>query len=174
MLTVIPKSWFSWDFTLMEGSRAVADIDVSRWREKGMLTVDGIDYMVYRKGFMSGTFILELDGTELARAEKPNAFHRAFRIEYADKQYTVRAKSVFRRGFLLLDGDREIGTLLPKGVFSRQATAEFPEEIPLRVKVFIIWLAVILWRRESNSGAATGTVGGDGDGGGGDGGGGGE
>jgi len=166
MLKVIPKSWFSWDFNIMDGSRAVADIDVSWWREKGMLTVDGIDYMVYREGLMSGTYILDLGGTVLARAEKPNAFHRAFLIEYAGKQYTLQAKSAFRREFLLLDGDREIGTLSPKGVFTRRATVKFPEELPLPAKVFIIWLAVILWKRESDSGAGSGTVVGDGGGGG--------
>jgi len=171
MLTVIPKSWFSWDFTVLEGSRAVADIDVSWWREKGILTVDGINYKVYREGLMSGTFILELDGVVIACAEKPKGFHRAFLIEYAGKQYTLRAKSAFRREFLLLDGDREIGTLSPKGFFTRRAAVEFPEELPLQTKVFIIWLAVILWKRESDSSAATGTV--YGDGGGGDGGGGG-
>ena len=153
MLKAIPKRWFSWDFTVMEGSQPVADIDVSWWREKGLLTVHGIDYMVYREGLMSGAFILELDGTVLARAEKPSAFHRAFLIEHAGKQYTLRAKSAFRRAFLLLDGSREIGSLSPEGIFTRRATVEFPEELPLPVKVFIMWLAVILWKRDSDSAA---------------------
>ncbi len=167
MLTVIPKSWFSWDFSVIERSRAVAEIDVSWWREKGVLTVDGIDYMVYREGLMSGAFILELEGAVLAHAKKPNAFRRAFIIEYAGKQYTLRAKSAFQSTFLLLDGDREIGTLSPKGVFTRRATVDFPEEIPLPAKVFIIWLAVILWKRESDSSAGTGASDGGGDEGGG-------
>ncbi len=29
MLNAIPKSWFSWDFTVLEGSQPVADIAVS-------------------------------------------------------------------------------------------------------------------------------------------------
>ena len=153
MLKAIPKRWFSWDFTVMEGSQPVADIDVSWWREKGLLTVHGTDYTVYREGLMSGAFILELDGTVLARAEKPSTFHRAFLIEHAGKQYTLRAKSAFRRAFLLLDGSREIGALSPEGIFTRRATVEFPEELPLPAKVFIIWLAVILWKRDSDSAA---------------------
>jgi len=165
MLTLIPKSWFSWNFNIMDGVRAVAEIDVSGWREKGLLAVDGIDYLVYREGLMNDTFILELGGKVLARAEKAKAFHRAFLIKYAAKQYTLKAKSAFRREFLLLEGDRKIGTLSPKGVFSHRAIVEFPEELPLPVKVFIIWLAVILWKRESDSGAASGTVVGDGGGG---------
>ncbi len=149
MLKAIPKRWFSWDFTIIEGSQQVADIDVSWWRERGLLTVHGIDYMVYREGLM-GAFILELDGTVLARTEKPSAFHRTFLIEHENKQYTLRAMSAFRRAFLLLDGSRKIGSISTRGFFTRRATVESPEELPLPAKVFIIWLAVILWKRDSD------------------------
>lgn len=66
----------------------------------------------------------------------------------------LRAKSVFRRGFVLLDGDREIGSLSPEGIFTRRATVDLPQALPLPVKVFIIWLAVILWKRSSDAAAA--------------------
>ncbi len=154
MLTAIPKHWLSWDFTVMKGSQAVAEIDISWWREKGVLTVQDVDYRVYREGMMSGDFILESAGSVLARAEKPSAFHRSFIVDHAGRRYTLRAKAVFRRAFLLLDGDRQIGSLSPEGMFTRRATVDLPEALPLPVKVFIIWLTVILWKRESDSGAA--------------------
>jgi hypothetical protein len=157
MLTAVPKDWFSWDFTVMEGSQAVAEIDVSWWREKGILTVRGVDYRVYRESVMSGAFILESSGSVMARAEKPSAFRRCFIIDHGDRQYTLRTQSAFERSFLLLDGDREIGSLSPKGIFSRRINADLPEELPLPVKVFIIWLTVILWKRDSNSAAAAAT-----------------
>jgi hypothetical protein len=64
MLTAVPKSWFSWDFTVMDGTQSVGDVDVSCWREKGVITVEGAHYRVYREGLMSGDFV---DVTELAR-----------------------------------------------------------------------------------------------------------
>ena len=42
MLRVVPKRWFSWDFTVMDESNTVADIDMSWWREKGVLAVEGV------------------------------------------------------------------------------------------------------------------------------------
>jgi hypothetical protein len=63
MLTAVPKRWFSWDFTVTEESQAVADIDISWWREKGILTVQGVDYRVSREGMMSGDFVLESAGS---------------------------------------------------------------------------------------------------------------
>ncbi len=106
MLKAIPKRWFAWDFTIIEGSssQALAEIDVSWWREKGVLTVQGTSYRVYREGLVSGAFILESAASVLARAEKPSALRRSFIIEHSGTQYTLCAKSVFRRAFLLLTG----------------------------------------------------------------------
>jgi hypothetical protein len=156
VLKAIPKRWFSWDFAVRKGSQPVADIDVSWWREKGLLTVEGTTYEVYREGAFSGAFILASAGSALARAEKPSAFRRSFIIEHAGRQYTLRAKSAWGREFLLLDGPREIGSLSPEGLFTRRATVDLPEHLPLAVRVFIIWLAVLLWKRESDSVAAGG------------------
>jgi hypothetical protein len=156
MLTAVPKSWFSWDFTVMDGSQNVGDIDMSCWREKGVLTVEGTDYRVYREGLMTGDFILALNDKVLARAKKPSAFRRAFIVEYADKRYTLRPTSAWGRGFALLDGDSVVGTLSPRGIFTRRAAIDLPKTMPLSVRVFIIWLAVIIWKREADAqGAAT-------------------
>ena len=120
---------------------------------RGYMTVEGLDYQVYREGLMSGDFILASNKTVLARAKKPNAFRRSFTIEHGDKKYTLGAKSAFRRGFILLDGNREVGSLSPQGVFTRQASADLPQHLPLSLKVFIIWLGIIMWKRESDSAA---------------------
>ena len=124
MLIAIPKRWFSWDFDVNDGAQTVAEIDVSRWREKGVLRVQGADYRVYREGLMSGDFILESAGSVLARAEKPSALRRAFIIKYADTHYTLQAESAFRRASELLRGGRKIGALSPKGMFTRRATVD--------------------------------------------------
>ena len=157
MLTATPKTWFSWDFTIMDGPRAVGEIDTSSWREKGVLTVQGVDYRVYREGVISGDFMLASTESILARAKKASAFRRSFIIEHGGKVYTLRAKSAFRRAFELLDGNREVGSLSPRGIFTRRATVDLPADLPLFLKVFIIWLAVVLWKRESDSAAVAGT-----------------
>ena len=97
---------------------------------------------------MSGAFILESAGTVLARAEKPSAFRRTLLIHYEGREFTLRATSVFWRHFVLLDGSRQIGSLAPNSVFTRGAAVDLPDEWPLPVRVFIIWLTVILWMRD--------------------------
>lgn len=148
MLTADPKHWFSSGFTVMEGSQTLAEFDVSVW-EKGVLTVQGVSYRAYREGgIWRGTFILESAGAVLARAEKPSAFRSYLRIGHLDKRYILRERSAFGRTLLLLDGDRQIGVLSPRGISRRRVAADLPEALPLPVKVFVIWLAVVLWNRD--------------------------
>ena len=148
MMQIVPTRWYSSDFSVMDEGRPVAGIDVSWWREKAVLTIQGRPYSVYREGLMSGAFVLEHAGTVLARAEKPSVFRRTFLVHYAGREYTLRAKSALRRRFLLLDGSRQVGALAPDSIFARRAAVDLPDEWPFPVRVFIIWLTVILLMRD--------------------------
>jgi hypothetical protein len=151
MLRIVPHRWFSWDFTVSQGSQAVAEIDISWWRERGELTVQGARFRVSRQGMMSGDFLLESDRGVVARATKPSVMRRLFVVQHEAKTYTLRARSVLGRSFVLLDAEREVGTIAPAGVWSRRADVDLPAEIPLPVQVFLIWLAVLMWKREADS-----------------------
>ena len=151
MLQIVPKHWYSCDVTVTDESRPVADIAMSWWREKGALTIDGATYRVYREAPMSSAFALEHAGSVLARAENPSLFRREFVIRHAGREYTLRPTSMFRRAFVLLDGSRQVGSIAPKSAFTRKAAADLPHDLPLPVRIFIVWLTVISWRREQSS-----------------------
>lgn len=153
MMKAIPKHWFSWDFSILEDDVNVAQLDLSAWREKGKLTVNGDDYDVYRQGLLSGEFILEQDGTILATAKKPSAFRQTLAIQCADHRYELKSKSTFTRGFVLLQDSRQVGTVLPTSMFTRKAAVNLPDHLSLPIRVFIVWLAVILWKRQSEAGS---------------------
>jgi hypothetical protein len=153
-LQMLPKRWYSQDLSVMGETGPVADIDLSWWREKAVLTIDGKPYRAYREGLVSGDFILESAGTVVARAEKPSAWRRTLVIRHEGRGYELRAASAFRREFVLWAGSRQIGTVGPKHAFSRKAAVDLPDELPLPVRVFIIWLAAILWMRDSAGAAA--------------------
>ena len=103
---------------------------------------------MYREGLMSGDFILESAGSVLARAQKPSAFRRCFVIEHASRRYTLRAESAFKRSFVLLLDDKEVGSITPEGCFTRRAIADLPQDMLLPMKIFTIRLAVIFRKRE--------------------------
>jgi hypothetical protein len=162
MLTIIPRTWYSWDFAVVEDGRQWAFMDLSKWREKGVLTIDGVEHRVYREGMMSGDFLLERDGAVLVRASKPSAFFNTLTVGYQGREYTLKKRSAWRRTFVVLApvGEAgsalggEVGSLVPTGALTRKADVDLPEDWPLHLRVFVIWLAIIMWKREADSAAA--------------------
>lgn len=147
MLTVIPK-FFSWTFSVMDGPGPVAlSVDRSWWSDKGELTIHGVTYTARRDGVMSRTFVLESASGVVARATRPSMLRRSFIVEHAGHQYTLRAASTFRREFVLFDGSTRVGSIKPQGMFTRRAEADLPSTLPLILRVFIIWLTVMHWKR---------------------------
>ena len=151
MLSAIPNGWFSWDFTIFDDHKAIAKIDLAWVREAGKLYLDGSNYRVYREGLLSGAFILEKEGRVLARAEKPSALFRSFQVEYNDKSFTLEAESPLRRKFVLREGGQTIGSVRPENAFTKRAIIDLPADIALPVRIFMVWLTLILWKREADA-----------------------
>jgi hypothetical protein len=151
MLHIVPTRWYSWDVTVSDGSRPVANIVTSWMREKGAMTVEGRTYRVSREGLMSGDFVLEQPGGTLARAEKTSVFGREMVIRHAGRSYTLRPGSFWGRSFVLFEGSRQIGSIAPTGVLTRKAAADLPHHLPLPVRMFIVWLTMIAWKRRQSS-----------------------
>jgi hypothetical protein len=145
MLTVIPKTW-SYAFSVTDGAQAIAEtMNVSWWRDKAQLRIQGADYTARRE---RSTFLLESATGELARAERPRRWRRELFIEYSGRRFSLRRESAFRRGYLLFEHGAPIGSISPDGIFTRQAAAELPEELPLFLRIFIIWLVMTLWKHD--------------------------
>jgi hypothetical protein len=153
MLRVAPSSWFSWNFVVFEDEDQVADIRLAMLREAGELVVRHKTYRVNREGIMSGAFILRESELELARAEKPSAFHRSFQVSQDGRQYTLGAESALRRKFVLKENGETVGSISPLNAFTRKCIVDLPTSISLPVRVFMIWLAIILWKRDSDTAA---------------------
>jgi hypothetical protein len=155
MLRIVPQRWFSWDFTVSQGSELVAEIDISWWRERGELAVQGESFSVSRQGMMSGDFLLESGRGVMARATKPSMMRRLFLVQHDATTWTLRPRSVLGRTFVLLDGEREVGRITPAGLWSRRANVDLPARVPLPVQVFLIWLTVLMWKREADAASSS-------------------
>ena len=155
MLRAVPKSWLSSDYRILENDTPIALINSSSWREAGELVIQGATCRVYREGLLSGAFVLECDGSILARAVKPSAVYRTFQVEHGEKKYTLEAESAWFRKFVLSEGGKPIGSVYPEHSLTRKAVVDLPEEIPLPVRIFMFWLVMILWKRASDAAAAS-------------------
>ena len=150
-MTIDASHWYSWDFDVTDHERHIAHLDVSAWGEKGVLTIDGVAHRVYREGVGRGDFLLERDGIVLARATKPSAFRSAFEVRHDGRTYELAKESFWQRRFVLRSGSAEIGSVAPRRVVGREAFAALPETWPLPLKVFVVWLVVIMWKRAAQA-----------------------
>ena len=57
---------------------------------------------------------------------------------------------------MLEEGEREVGAVAPRRLWSRRATATLPDSLPPSVRLFVLWLAVLVWKRDDDASAATG------------------
>ena len=157
MLRAVPDGWFSYDFTVFDRSgTSVAQVDLANWRETAKLEVRGTRYEAHRKGWRSKEFILEReDGRVVAVAEKPSAWKDRFVFEHGGNRYELKKESAWRSAIVLSrNGVGLVGSVRRRSFFNREWTVDVPEELPLEVRVFVVWLVVILWKREDSAAAA--------------------
>ncbi len=151
MLEARPKGLFSWRFQLCEGQRLVATMDMAWLSEGGSFTWEGTGYALSRESLWSGDFVLTGHGETLARATKPSAFLRRFDVYVGPCTLTLEAVSPLSSAFHLLEDGSVVGAVTPRHVFSRCCIVDFPDELPMPVKVFMFWLVALMWHRAASS-----------------------
>ena len=150
-LKAIPRKWWSWTFSVFNDGREIAELSFACLREGGGLRFCDSIYRIYRQGMFSGSFILETNGQITAYAEKPSVLHRSFTVHHAGKTYILEAESAFRRKFVLRNADSVTGSISPEKACARDARIDLPTELPLPVRLFMVWLTLLLWKRDADS-----------------------
>lgn len=151
-LEIIPRYWLSWDCNVLKEGSPVAEIETMfGWRQKGILRVCGRRYVTFREGLACGTFILTQSSAPLARAMRTHWFSSSFVIEVENRKFDMKA-DFLGRSFTLLENGQEVGSIARQGIFTRRADARFLETLAMSVQVFIIWLAIITWKRNQSAG----------------------
>jgi hypothetical protein len=84
-MTMVPRRWYSWDYTVTSGDRTLAVLDLASCRERAEVVIGDVTHRVFRERAMGGDFIIEAGGRELARATKPSAFRDTMIVRYGGK-----------------------------------------------------------------------------------------
>jgi hypothetical protein len=155
MLSVVPKHWYSWDFRIEDPVGIPwGEVALSSWRERGSVAVGADRYKVSRQG-LTGPFVLEGPSGEVARAVKVSAFKREFELSMAQRDFTLKQVSWWRREYALLQGGAVAGSMAPKSWLSRRGQARLPDDMPQEVCAFVLWLILLMWKRDSDAAASS-------------------
>ena len=154
MLEAIPTSIFCSTFRLQQNDNLLGEVSASIWRDKARLEIGEGTYELYREGQFSGDFVLEHNGNVVARARKPSAFRNQFEVELPNQLLVLRKLSLLNRRFGLFDGERQLGSIYPLGIFTRRSNIDLPSDWPLPIRVFLFWLVFVIWKRQNAAAAS--------------------
>jgi hypothetical protein len=48
-----------------------------------------------------------------------------------------------------MENGAPVGTIARTGFFRAKRTADLPDDLPLEVQAFLIWLVLLVWRRQA-------------------------
>ena len=151
MLEAIPTDLLSKNFRLEQDNKLVGELEASIWRCKATLELEEGTYNLSREKLLGGDYLVEHKGTVVARAVKTNVFRDKFAIQIGNRVLEFKKLGWVSRKFGLFDGDQQIGGVYRRGFFSKRANIDLPQEWPLADRVFMFWLAFLMWKRESQS-----------------------
>jgi hypothetical protein len=149
MLEAIPTNIFASNFRLQQNDNLLGEVEASIWRDRAVLEIGEGTYRLYREGQFSGDFVLEHNGNVVARARKPSLFRNRFEVELPNQLLELRKLGPLSRRFGLFDGERQLGSVYPLGIFTRRSNIDLPSDWPLPIRVFVFWLAFIIWKRQN-------------------------
>lgn len=149
-----PTSRRTWDFRVTRGNHPVGEILIDAYADSGSIKVHNDKYTIrlagyefYERGILKGTFVLDRNGRRVAQADKETALQRFFILTLGNARYVLRWGELFRRHVTLLHGKQKVGRIRPGGFFTRRALIEFPPDFDEVQAVFVVWLALLSWKR---------------------------
>jgi hypothetical protein len=152
MIEAVQKGIWRKDFVLHSSDGSLVELDVSTWREKAEFNLQDVPYQLYRESAF-GDFVLERDGTVIARATKVSVFREAFHLDVNGHALTVKKISLWRRGFGVYDGEAMVGSVMPRHWYSSDSVIDLPDEWNLALQLFLFWLVLLMWKREAAAAA---------------------
>lgn len=132
---------------MTRGAREKATLSLGWRRDSGAFSHRGKRYSLDRTDWISGNFTLRLDGRRLAGAVKTSVLRRSFEIRCPEGSYVLRAPSILRRSYELVEGGRAIGSIEPAGTFTPKGRARLPRDLSFETSVFVLWLVLLMWQR---------------------------
>jgi hypothetical protein len=143
-------NWLSRDFLLEDEGKFVGAIDGSVWREQATAILGTTTYALYREGVLRGSYIIERARQVIAYAHKTDVFRARFEVASGNQTFVLRKTSVWRQTFEVSRDGEQIGIIKPVGIFKRRGILDGAPSISLEVRVFLVWIALMMWRRQDS------------------------
>jgi hypothetical protein len=154
LIEFAPRSLFAARYyTLKRGGAEIGRIDCGGIRQPASIVIGDATFSPARDGVLRTTYHLEGNGARLASAAPAGAAFRRFTVEAGTRTCTLAVASWSGRRFTLAENGTAVGTIARTGFFTTTCAADLPDDLPLEVQAFLIWLVIIIWRRQAATNA---------------------
>ena len=134
------------------GDQLVTSFNFVKWSP---FSLDGQDYLAKATSLLGVSFSL-FRGDEVIVIEKTTSLlANAQQIEHDGRSWLMKPARYFGKTFnVLSDGDAIVGTIAPARFFFplSDITVDLPDDVPIVVQVFMLWLAVRYWATDTGGG----------------------
>jgi hypothetical protein len=149
MLIAAPTNWPWSNYLVEEDGSIVAEIEGAMWREQAAATVGKQTFAFYREGIFTANYVMQRGGQIAANAQKPGVLNARLDVTWGDRSVTVRKNSIWTQTFAVTSDGSQIGIIRPAGVFKRRGIFDGASEIPLEIRVFVLWIVLMMWKRQN-------------------------
>ena len=141
---------------------AVATVQPSNWKEAATAVVEEREWVLARDGReLVGRWPADPAGTARLRARRTSWWRGTWDVDLEGLVLQAARASFWRSGLRYGDGDRQVALGGTTGGWSSRPTLRADVDLPLHQQVFLLWVELVLARRDVTA------VGDGGDGGGG-------
>lgn len=154
MLRVTAEGWLPPKYTVLDDGLPIARFV---WADRTLM-IHRKEYRLVESGFWRKTY--SLIGEEISAVARDTKYllGKDIEIKHASHRYILKRKSWFSSDLEIHEGDIILGTIRSKGVIRSGAEADLSTNIPIEIRVFMVWLAIEFWKRHNhaiaNGGAA--------------------
>jgi hypothetical protein len=147
-IRIEPRSWFSRHIDLRCNGRSLGSMELSFLCDQGSATVEGVRFELEHPTFFGRDYTMRRGDQVIAAARADRWLRASYPFDYAGQSYRIARRAFWSHTLDLRDAPGEIlGSIIPDGLLSRSATAYLPETLPLELRVFAIWIALVSWRQ---------------------------
>ncbi|HEY4232154.1 MAG TPA: hypothetical protein VGM76_01895 [Lacipirellulaceae bacterium] len=155
---IVPRGLFSRHYDLFRDGEVVVSLQMAMFREACEFTIAGHDFAIRHTSVWKDTFQL-LIGDKSVCEVKRAFWSRRFELAAIDQSWVLQRPGFLSRGYQLISGENEVGTIRPAGWFTRRRFANFVEDVPPPVQVLAIFLVLIVSQRQHRHSSGGGGVG---------------
>jgi len=134
------------------GDQLVTSFNFVKWSP---FSLDGQDYLAKATSLLGVSFSLYRGDDVVVVKKTTSLLANAQQIEHDGRTWLMRPARYFGKTFnVLFAGDAVVGTIAPARFFFplSDITVDLPDDVPIVVQVFMLWLAVRSWATDTGGG----------------------